>query len=80
MPGGEDSPEPESPAHEPAAPSGVLRRLQDEDMQKARRTIIRLHRNPRTPHSKRAGPLAPKQASFKGTSQLLKSMNAHSVT
>ena len=37
--------EPESPDEPPAAPSGVLTRLRDEDMQKARRTITRLHRN-----------------------------------
>ena len=40
-----ESPDPESPEEPPAAPSGVLSRLHDEDMQKARRTIMRLHRN-----------------------------------
>lgn len=39
------TPEPESPAQEEKAPTGVLQRLQDENMQKARKTIMRLHRN-----------------------------------
>eukprot|EP00435_Cladocopium_sp_Y103_P059914 s2481_g21.t1 len=42
---GADPPEPESPADPPEVASGVLQRLQDDDMQKARRTIMRLHRN-----------------------------------
>ena len=41
----DEFPDLESPDEPPAAPSGVLSRLRDEDMQKARRTITRLHRN-----------------------------------